>query len=1156
MISLWLAIAQATADTPLPFQLPDSPTPWQTSAAIYRPDNSLVRSLWSLRPLPAGSNTLQWNDLDNDGKTVPTGSYELQVTHHQMQYQGEDLTGPIVKDAPALISPFNHGIQAMIVSGTNAFFCQGEASGVPPFGLFHTTDPTRQQLSFGTPDPVHDNHWIDAATDDIRVYFACENSFNPTNNAMDGPGLIVAHRLPGLQADPFTAISNNPSGALSVGSQPGLSGIAVQRRGRLLAAAASSENTIYLFDKISGATLGRIYVSQPGRLCFGAEGDLWAISGRQIVNFADLNGFVENNLKMPTRVEMSSFVKPLAIALSPDGKYLLVVDGGASQQIKAVQKQGKLLWTAGLEGGYALNGPDVSNDKFHFEIRSDVADAYVAFEPGGSFWIGDAGNYRCLRFAASMTQPPIFADALSWMPHTTAFAVDPNRPTRLTCGFLEWETAYDKLLLNSWKLVRNWSANLPDYCRCANAGLKNTTTLANGRIYAMVSENDSGFIQDECVELTRAGLRFTGMRFLQKDGLPLLAPDGSLQFPSVTNANVYLSRPLKGFTPAGDPTWPSQRTANTTNSPAASTNLFYPSSTTRGTPVRLGNHVFAELRQPAAPTDATNLIGHYNDHGLALGQLGRPSQVFSSNQPMALAALQQQGHLFLWIYDADGDGLQRWKIARSQTLNTVSASLAVTTSVPSLEQPILPVISTNAGQTNLSVISTNVEQAILSTTPFPTTNLYPLKISSNGRYLVTVSNQPFLYNADIGWNIFHRLTREQVVRYLDDRQSKGFNTIQAQLLPVFTTNQYDVQPLPLTNMTNLATTNEAFFKHVDEVLQLAAQRNIQLLIAPAWLGNNANGWHEILLTNGATNCHQFGRFLGQRYKNTPNLMWLLGGGADPGPSLESVRALALGIRAADTNHLMTAQAGSPNSASDVYTNETWLDINTTHTWSPDIIAVDREQYHVYAAALRDFARAPVKPFFLVESACEKLRSSTPQMIRRQAYWSLLSGASGHAFGNYSMQTFRSGWETNLNSQGARDLAQCYCSFSSRPWHRLVPDLFHQRLVAGFGTSDVVADRNRNHMAGFDYVTAAAAPDGSLMIAYLPVTPMSLTVDMSTFTGPVNASWQDPISGSNQPVARQTLVNRGQFTFISPGKNSAGDTDWLLILESAATPSVP
>jgi len=57
-----------------------------------------------------------------------------------------------------------------------------------------------------------------------------------------------------------------------------------------------------------------------------------------------------------------------------------------------------------------------------------------------------------------------------------------------------------------------------------------------------------------------------------------------------------------------------------------------------------------------------------------------------------------------------------------------------------------------------------------------------LKVSDNHRFLVTESGQPFFWLGGTAWELFHRLGREGVEKYLADRAKKGFTVIQAVVL--------------------------------------------------------------------------------------------------------------------------------------------------------------------------------------------------------------------------------------------------------------------------------------------------------------------------------------------------------------------------------------
>ncbi len=54
-----------------------------------------------------------------------------------------------------------------------------------------------------------------------------------------------------------------------------------------------------------------------------------------------------------------------------------------------------------------------------------------------------------------------------------------------------------------------------------------------------------------------------------------------------------------------------------------------------------------------------------------------------------------------------------------------------------------------------------------------------LKVSENKRFLVFEDGTPFYYLGDTGWELFHRLNKDETERYLENRRAKGFTVIQA-----------------------------------------------------------------------------------------------------------------------------------------------------------------------------------------------------------------------------------------------------------------------------------------------------------------------------------------------------------------------------------------
>jgi hypothetical protein len=281
------------------------------------------------------------------------------------------------------------------------------------------------------------------------------------------------------------------------------------------------------------------------------------------------------------------------------------------------------------------------------------------------------------------------------------------------------------------------------------------------------------------------------------------------------------------------------------------------------------------------------------------------------------------------------------------------------------------------------------------------------------------------------------------------------------------------------------------------------------------------------MANGPEKCRAWGRYVGKRYRDFDNLVWLIGGDRNPEKARQDVDAMVLGIKEFDSRHLFTAHCHPENSAMDQFKDEGWLDLNTTYTYGI-----------VHRMLLADFNRVPAMPFLLIESTYEGEHNASPVQIRRQAYWAVLCGAAGQVMGNRPVWLFDPGWEVALDSAGARDMSRLHALFTSRPWYDLVPDQKHEVVVDGLG-----------EFRGLDYLAAARTRDGGTVIAYLP-TSRAFTVDMTKIAGKsVRAWWFNPRDGKWDPAGEFPASGKRQFT-------PPGEGDWVLVLDDASRSAGP
>jgi hypothetical protein len=416
--------------------------------------------------------------------------------------------------------------------------------------------------------------------------------------------------------------------------------------------------------------------------------------------------------------------------------------------------------------------------------------------------------------------------------------------------------------------------------------------------------------------------------------------------------------------------------------------------------------------------------------------------------------------------------------------------------------------------------------------------VYPLRVSDNKRYLVDQSGSPFLMVGDSPQALIGGLSLDDAEYFLSDRHDRGFNTVWVNLLCAdYTGCNADGTTFdgiaPFHKRGDLTTPNEAYFERADRVLAAAAKYGMLVILDPIETGS----WLKVLESNGPDAAYRFGQYLGNRYKSQANIIWMSGNDYQTwGDPVDDalVLAVAQGIKDSGATQLQTVELNYRVSSSlDDPRWQSVIQLDAAYTYKP-----------TYAEVLKEYQRLDFMPVFMVEASYESENDYTgPQTLRRQEYWSLLSGAAGQLYGNRYTWQFLGDWKNHLDTIGTVQLNYCTALFASRRWYDLVPDADHTVVTAGYGTFTDSGTVNDS-----DYLTAARTADGALIIVYAP-TQRSFTVDLTKATGPVKARWFDPASGAYAELAGSPLPNTGVHQFQTPGANGDGDYDWVLVLES-------
>ena len=201
--------------------------------------------------------------------------------------------------------------------------------------------------------------------------------------------------------------------------------------------------------------------------------------------------------------------------------------------------------------------------------------------------------------------------------------------------------------------------------------------------------------------------------------------------------------------------------------------------------------------------------------------------------------------------------------------------------------------------------------------------------------------------------------------------------------------------------------------------------------------------------------------------------------------------------------------------------------------------------------LHSYNQTPVAPAYLVEAHYDWENVGkppdfgTPSVLRREEYWTMLSGGKGQFYGNHYTWSFAPGRESHLDTAGVMQLTIWKIFFSSLPWQDLVPDQAYTIVTAGVGTYGNLQTR----VSQSDFCTASRTSDRSFVVAYVP-TARKITVNMASLKAPANAKWFDPTNGTYTTIPGGPFVNAGTRQFTPPGNNSDGDSDWVLLLDAS------
>jgi len=430
-----------------------------------------------------------------------------------------------------------------------------------------------------------------------------------------------------------------------------------------------------------------------------------------------------------------------------------------------------------------------------------------------------------------------------------------------------------------------------------------------------------------------------------------------------------------------------------------------------------------------------------------------------------------------------------------------------------------------------------------------------LKISDNHHFLVHENGKPFFWLGDTGWLLSSRLTRDNMDCYFNSCYQNGFNVVQVSVLhdiPFY--NCYGKPALPHGfDFSRIDVPGEyGYWDHVDYMVESAAKKGIYIGIVCVWGGPVKAG----KMTE--QNAVAYGTFLANRYKDKPNIIWIIGGDIKGDNKQEVWEALARTIHSIDRNHLMTFHPFGRTASYYWFNNEDWLDVNMFQSGHRRYGQQNGDgDYTIQANTEEDnwrfvekaYSLKPEKPVLDGEPSYEQipqgLHDTTQpywqaQDVRRYAYWSVFAGSFGHTYGHNSiMQMLTPGvtpsygakkyWYEALEDPGRRQMHYLKDLMTALPFTEGKPDQYVIAGEAGEKHDRLIATRGNDYLLVYTY------------------TGKTINADLTKISGATkNIWWFNPADGHLTFVE---TVKSGICSYVPEGGNREGNDKVLIVIDA-------
>lgn len=451
-----------------------------------------------------------------------------------------------------------------------------------------------------------------------------------------------------------------------------------------------------------------------------------------------------------------------------------------------------------------------------------------------------------------------------------------------------------------------------------------------------------------------------------------------------------------------------------------------------------------------------------------------------------------------------------------------------------------------------------------------------LQVDKTKTYLQTKGGKPFFWMGDTGWKLFHRLSREEAVQYLETRKAQNFNVIFAVAFEEVTgplrKNYYGDEPFKNLNTLAFDTTpgNDFldataydYWDHVDYIIKEAAKRDIYIALLFTWGDKLVTRAGETLLFSNAAIAYKYAKQLTQRYKNQKNIIWVLGGDR---PAMETAlvdgkvkmvdyrpvwRGMVKAIKEVHGKDVFIAYHPGWHTSEYFKAADGWLSINAIQSGHAN------REFKIWDSVRVDLKTLPKRPFMDMEPCYEDhpvnpwdgkwTRGERGYFndydVRARIYRGVFAGGCGAVYGHHQVWQFLDtarhrpifvgdtiiNWKQAILSPGAYQMQYLKeLMYAHNDFNRIEDSL----LIASDRGSDykdiIIATRNKN---------------ATYAMIYLPQ-PKAIKVNLNRLKkGTKKITWFNPVTGKKTALPQK--YDSGIKTFTPPDANQK---DWVLMID--------